>query len=190
MESQTEILNINNKKEEEQSEIKVDFVEEEEEEKKISENLMFKKRRISIFKLYFHISGPLEIILTILAIIMTIGAGCSNALKAWIFGDSSNNFTFATEIEVIKEFFGKELFDLIFEFIMEEVVKPLIDNQIKKYLIIGAAMSACNFLMTFLWTYLAMRQIQWLKTNYFTIILNQEQGWFDENNAFEFATTN
>ena len=187
MESQTEILNINNKKEEEQSEIKVDFVEEEEE-KKISENLMFKKRRISIFKLYFHISGPLEIILTILAIIMTIGAGCSNALKAWIFGDSSNNFTFATEIEVIKEFFGKELFDLIFEFIMEEVVKPLIDNQIKKYLIIGAAMSACNFLMTFLWTYLAMRQIQWLKNNYFRIILNQEQGWFDENNAFEFAT--
>ena len=189
MESQTEILNINYKnKEEEQSEIKVDFVEEEEEEKKISENLMFKKRRISIFKLYFHISGPLEIILTILAIIMTIGAGCSNALKAWIFGDSSNNFTFATEIEVIKKFFGKEFFDLIFEFIMEEVVKPLIDNQIKKYLIIGAAMSACNFLMTFLWTYLAMRQIQWLKNNYFRIILNQEQGWFDENNAFEFAT--
>ena len=49
-------------------------------------------------------------------------------------------------------------------------------------------MFVCNFLMMFLWSYIAMRQIRRLKTNYFRIILNQEQGWFDENNAFEFAT--
>ena len=36
--------------------------------------------------------------------------------------------------------------------------------------------------------------ICWIKTNghlkgkYFATILKQEQGWFDENNAFEFAT--
>jgi hypothetical protein len=30
--------------------------------------------------------------------------------------------------------------------------------------------------------------MHWMKINYFSLILKQEQGWFDENNAFEFAT--
>ena len=71
---------------------------------------------------------------------------------------------------------------------MTEKIKPLINDQIKKYLIIGALMFVCNFLMMFLWSYLALRQLHWLKINYFKTILKQEQGWFDENNAFEFAT--
>ena len=32
------------------------------------------------------------------------------------------------------------------------------------------------------------RDIHHLKFKYFSIILGQEQGWFDKNNAFEFAT--
>ena len=90
----------------------------------------------------------------------------------------------------MEELLDKEQFDQIFNYIMENYVKPSIDDQFKKYLIVGSVMFACNFLMMFLWNYLAIRQIKWLKTNYFKIILNQEQGWFDENNAFEFATTN
>ena len=163
-------------------------IEEKEEKEKIEENLMFDKKHISIFKLYFHISGTLEIILSVIAIIMTLGAGCSNAAMNWIFGDSANSFSLAAQIKVIKQIFGQELFDYIFNYIMEEKVKPLIDDQIKNYLIIGAVMFVCNFLMMFLWSYLALRQLHWLKNNYFKIILKQEQGWFDENNAFEFAT--
>ena len=68
----------------------------EKEEKKIDNNLMFEQKRITIFKLYLHISGGLEMVLTIIAIIMTIGAGCSSAIMTWVFGDSSNNFTLAT----------------------------------------------------------------------------------------------
>ena len=158
------------------------------EEKKIDNNLMFEKKSISIFKLYFHISGTLEIILSVIAIIMTIGAGCSNAIMNWIFGDSSNSFTMATEIDVIKEFLPKDIFDILFEYIMEDVIEPIINKKINQFLIIGAVMFVCNFLMMFLWSYLALRQVHWLKNNYFRIILNQEQGWFDENNAFEFAT--
>ena len=158
------------------------------EEKKIDNNLMFDKKSISIFKLYFHISGTLEIILSVIAIIMTIGAGCSNAIMNWIFGDSSNSFTMATEIDVIKEFLPKDIFDILFEYIMEDVIEPIINKKINQFLIIGAVMFVCNFLMMFLWSYLALRQVHWLKNNYFRIILNQEQGWFDENNAFEFAT--
>ena len=158
------------------------------EEKKIDNNLMFEKKSISIFKLYFHISGTSEIILSVIAIIMTIGAGCSNAIMNWIFGDSSNSFTMATEIDVIKEFLPKDIFDILFEYIMEDVIEPIINKKINQFLIIGAVMFVCNFLMMFLWSYLALRQVHWLKNNYFRIILNQEQGWFDENNAFEFAT--
>ena len=180
-----ETLTINKKDKQKKEEI---TQAKEEEPEKIEENLMFDKKHISIIKLYCHISGPLEIFLTVIAIIMTIGAGCSNAAINWIFGESSNNFSLASQIDIIKEVFGKELFDLIFNFIMEKVVEPLINKQINEYLIIGAVMFVCNFLMMFLWSYLALRQLHWLKNNYFKIILKQEQGWFDENNAFEFAT--
>ena len=155
---------------------------------KIDNNLIFEKKHISIFKLYCHISGGLEIFLSIIAIIMTIGAGCSNAIMNWIFGDSSNSFTLATTMEKLKEILDKELFNEIFNYIMEELVEPSINDQIKKLLIVGAVMTVCNFLMMFLWSYLSLRQLHWLKKNYFRIILNQEQAWFDENNAFEFAT--
>ena len=33
-----------------------------------------------------------------------------------------------------------------------------------------------------------MRQMHHLKEKYFSIILRQEQGWFDSNNVFEFST--
>ena len=164
---------------------KVDLVEEE---KKIDDNLMFEKKSISIFKLYCHICGPLEIFLTILAIIVTIAAGSSNAIQIYLFAGSFNDFSFATEIDIAKIIFGEELFREMFVFVMEVMVEPLIDKQIKKLLVVGAIMFVCNFLMMFLWSYIAMRQIRRLKINYFRIILNQEQVWFDENNASEFAT--
>ena len=185
--STDEMLTIN-KIDKSKKEETIQEKDEQEEQEKIEENLMFDKKHISIFKLYCHISGTLEIILSVIAIIMTLGAGGANAAMNWIFGESANSFSLAAQIGVIKEIFGKELFDIVFNFIMEEKVEPLINDQIKDYLIIGAVMFVCNFLMMFLWSYLALRQLHWLKNNYFKIILKQEQGWFDENNAFEFAT--
>ena len=166
---------------------------EEKEKEKAESNLMFQQKKISIVRLYCHISGKIEIILTIIAIIMTIAAGCSGALKSWIFGDSTNSLSFTIEFEEIKKVIDKypewkELFDLAFNYVKEEMVEPLIKKQIKKYLILGSIMFVCNFLMMFLWTYLSLRQLHWLKNNYFKLILTQEQGWFDENNSFEFAT--
>ena len=98
-----EILTVNKIDEKNKEEI----IKEQEEQEKIEDNLMFDKKNISIFKLYCHISGTLEIILSIIAIIMTIGAGCSNSVMNWIFGDSANSFTLGTEIDAIKEILGK-----------------------------------------------------------------------------------
>ena len=159
--STDEMLTINKIDKSKKEEI-IQEKDEQEEQEKIEENLMFDKKHISIFKLYCHISGTLEIILSVIAIIMTLGAGGANAAMNWIFGESANSFSLAAQIGVIKEIFGKELFDIVFNFIMEEKVEPLINNQIKDYLIIGAVMFVCNFLMMFLWSYLALRQLHWL----------------------------
>ena len=40
----------------------------------------------------------------------------------------------------------------------------------------------------FLWPYTALKQIHWMKKDYFRLILKQEQGWFDDNNVYEIAT--
>ena len=38
------------------------------------------------------------------------------------------------------------------------------------------------------WTFVGRRTCHKLKENYFRVILSQEQGWFNSNNPFEFAT--
>ena len=45
-----------------------------------------------------------------------------------------------------------------------------------------------TFLNNFMWQYAGLRQMHHLKEKYFAKILEQEQGWFDQHNAFEFAT--
>ena len=152
------------------------------------ENLIFDKKNISIFKLYCHISGSLEIFLSVIAIIMTIGAGLSNIFVDWVRGDSTNSFTLGSQMDDIKKIVGDELFNIIFQYVTEKLMEPNINKQVKLFLIIGAIMFVCNFLMIYLWPYLALKQLNWLKNDYFRIILRQEQGWFDENNVYEFAT--
>ena len=153
--------------------------EEGKEKDKAEENLMFGVKQISPFRLYYHISGKFEIFLMIAGTIFTIGAGCSGSLVALLLGDTINDFTDTSEIEDLPDNEYKEIMDKI---------EPSVNKMIKKFLIIGAIMFVCNFFMMFLWAYSSLRQMHWMKINYFNLILKQEQGWFDENNAFEFAT--
>ena len=152
---------------------------EEKENGEAEQNLMFGVKKISPFRLYYHISGKFEIFLMIVGTIFTIGAGCSGALISLLIGDTINDFTDTSEIE--------DLPDEEYKIILDRV-EPSINKMIKKFLIIGVIMFVCNFFMMFLWAYSSLRQMHWMKINYFNLILRQEQGWFDENNAFEFAT--
>ena len=146
---------------------------------KAEQNLMFETKKISVFRLYCHISGKFEIFLMIAATIFTIGAGISGPILSFLIGDGLDDFAGTSEIE--------ELSDEEFKFILDQV-KPFINKTIKKFLIVGAIMFVCNFFMVFLWDYSSLRQMLWMKINYFNLILRQEQGWFDENNIYEFAT--
>ena len=179
--SEDEPINIK-----ERIEVKDEHIKEGKEEK-VEQNLFFKKKYISIFRLYCNISGILEIILMIIAILATIVAGCSTAFIAVLIGDSTNNFTIAAIFEELESIVSEELFEFISSFVFG-LIEPEINDKIKRFLIIGAIMFFANFIMMFLWSYTSLRQMHWMKINYFKLILDQEQGWFDENNAYEFAT--
>ena len=160
-------------------EIKDDKKEEEEEKGEAEQNLLFGVKSISPFRLYYHISGKFEIFLMIAGTIFTIGAGCTMSLISLLIGETIDDFIDTNEIN--------DLPDNEYKAIMDKV-EPSINKMCKKYLIIGSIMFVCYFFMMFLWAYSSLRQMHWMKINYFYLILRQEQGWFDENNAFEFAT--
>ena len=145
----------------------------------VEENLIFNVKFISPLKLYCSISGKVEIFLMIVATILTIGAGCSNALKSSLLGDAINNLASTAET--------KDLPDDEYEVLMDNV-EPQINSTIRKFLIYGSIMFVLNFSGHFLWLYLGLRQMHKLKVDYFSLILRQEQGWFDLNNPYEFAS--
>ena len=69
-----------------------------------------------------------------------------------------------------------------------DTVKHAFEKQIKRFLVVGAIIFVCHFASVCFWTLVGSRMCHKLKENYFRIILSQEQGWFDANNPFEFAT--
>ena len=145
----------------------------------IEDNLLFDYKYINPVKLYYRISGKLEIFLMITATIFTIGSGLSNAIKSSLLGDAINNL--ATTVGT------KDLPDDEYEALMDSV-EPEVNKTIKKFLIYGSIMFVFNFLGEFLWLYSGMRQMHNLKIKYFSTILKQEQSWFESNNIFELGT--
>ena len=133
----------------------------------IEENLMFEYKPVSAFKLYYAINGKFELFLMILATILTIGAGCSNALKSTLLGDTINNLALTSHTE--------NMTDDEYEILMD-TVEPKVNKQIKKFLIYGSIIFVLKFLSQFLWLYSGLRQIHKLKMDYFSLILRQEQG--------------
>jgi ABC-type multidrug transport system fused ATPase/permease subunit len=174
-------------------------------------NLVFEEKNISPVKLYLHLSGKCEIILMILGTICALGAGVAAPLMCYLFGDMANDFSEANidenQMDILKALMdcnsleeamalaggnadrawsygvfytrGKELFQRF-----EDNVTSLI----RKLLIIGASMFVAFGGQKFFWSYCGMRQMHHLKEKYFAVILRQEQGWFDANNAYEFST--
>ena len=144
-------------------------------------NLMFEEQKISPMKLYCHLSNKCEVILMVIGFIGSMGSGVAAPLMTYLFGDTFNEFTGVTEelLEMVDENTKREMF---------EVFKHNIDKMVKKLLYIGTGMFFAFFIAKFMWNLCGIRQMQHLKESYFATILKQEQGWFDANNAFEFAT--
>jgi ABC-type multidrug transport system fused ATPase/permease subunit len=181
------------------------------EEVKKKSNLLFGEKQVSPFKLYCHLSETFEIILMILGTIASLGAGVAAPLMCYLFGDMANDFSSVNvdenqmdlleqlmkcknEEEIARLAGGNP--DRIWSYtIIYYKAKAMfnkfddnVDDLVKKLLIIGAAMFVAFGFEKFLWCYCGLRQMHHLKEKYFAVILRQEQGWFDANNAYEFST--
>ena len=174
-------------------------------------NLLFEEKEVSFVKLYLHLSEKCEIILMILGTICALGSGVAAPLMCYLFGDMANDFSSVNadddvmdlmerlmdcknEQEVIGLAEGNEDRAFIYVILYNQA-KALfekfddeVDKMVTKLMIIGAAMFFAFGLSKFLWNYVGMRQMHHLKEKYFSIILRQEQGWFDANNVYEFST--
>ena len=141
----------------------------------LKKKLMFDQKDISLFRLYSHLMRKIDILYLILALIGSLGAGLSMPIMAYISSDLMG------DIGNTSEYVDDPL-------ILLDRVENAFNTQIKRFLIFGAISFVCNFLAICFWCLLGSRMCHNLKRKYFTVILSQEQGWFDANNAFEFAT--
>ena len=142
-------------------------------EDELKKNLMFEEKDVSLFHIYRHLAEPIDYFYMALAIIGSIGAGLALPIMSYLSTDLFSDLGNTSEYDL--------------ETIMQKV-RHAFNTQIKRFLILGAIMFVCNFLSICFWTLMGSRMCHRLKRNYFTVILSQEQGWFDANNAFEFAT--
>ena len=94
------------------------------------------------------------------------------------FGGAINNFSNIQNINSNDPLHKNEIEDFINN----------IETIILRYLILGGILFLSNFLQAFCWQYSAFLQIYRLKENYFSLIMSQEQAYFDNSNSFELVT--
>ena len=144
----------------------------------MADKLMFEKQSVNLFRIYTHLFEPIDWLFLVLAIIGSIGAGISMPIMSYFTSDVYSDVGDTSESRDSPEAMAQML----------ETVEDTMDDQIKRQLITGAISFVCNFLSVCFWSLIGNRCVYNLKKKYFTTILSQEQGWFDSNNAFEFAT--
>ena len=149
--------------------------------KELKKNLMFAQKEISPFQLLCHLSENFEIMLMLLGVIGSIGSGVAGPLMSLLFGGSISDFSDLNSI-------GDQGNPKALKIWIATDFKDIVDERVMKYIYIGIGMFFAEFLNNSMWNYAGFRQIHHLKEKYFYTILKQEQGWFDANNAFEFAT--
>ena len=143
--------------------------------------LIFDKTKVSVFRLYFHLSNKFDFFLMILGLVGSIFTGASNPIMAYLTGTTTSEASLGTEgninsmNETQKKIFFKEF-------------KKNMDKKVSEFLIYGMTSFIAAFMSNFFWYYASLRQMHHLKEKYFARILMQEQGWFDQNNVYEFAT--
>ena len=144
-------------------------------EAELKKNLMFEEKNISLFHIYKHLSEPIDLLFIILATIGSLGSGISMPIMSYITTDVYADIGVTSEVTSDRDS-------------LMATVKDVFTTQEKRYLILGIIAFVCNFLSICFWSFMGSRMCHKLKRLYFKVILSQEQGWFDENNPFEFAT--
>ena len=156
----------------------------------LKKNLMFEQKNISAFHLYCHLSGKVEVLFMVLGIIGSLGSGVAGPLMTLLFGDTIDKFgdvKMGSGEGAAVQPTPEQLQAFMDEFI-NTTFKETVDDMVRNFLLIGVGMFCADFLNNTMWHLSGLRQIHRMKEKYFALILSQEQGWFDANNAFEFST--
>ena len=109
----------------------------------------------------------------LIGLIGSIGSGIAMPIMALLTGGAIGTFA-ETSADNMEGMGYNEKMELYANF------KHDANITVNQFLYIGIAV--------FVVEYSCLRQMHHLKEKYFARILEQEQGWFDQHNAFEFAT--
>ena len=150
-------------------------------EQKVKSKFLFEQKNISLCKFILHISSGLELLSMAIGCLGYIGAGLADPLIALLLGDTINKF-----IQINRNISGN-ISQSQYDLLMEEFT-GIANKMVHRFLYIGAICFLSNFIGGLIIGYTGLRQIHRIKENYFKLILNQEQSWFDENNSFELGT--
>jgi ATP-binding cassette subfamily B (MDR/TAP) protein 1 len=126
----------------------------------VLENL--KAKSVGFFKLQYSYTRPKDIPILILATMASFGMGISMPLFAITFGDSINNF-------------GDS------QLISPEIFLEKIKNMCLQFVYIAIGMWGAGFLMIWLWSYNGRMIAKSIKEDYFKLLMQQEQGFFEVN---------
>ena len=119
------------------------------------------------FKLYCTLSETADQIMMIFAILGSLGAGISNPLFAYFLGNVLNGIT-------PKNTLSQLIASL-----------SILTNN---FLFVGAGMFVANLLANCLWLIIGRRTAYKLKEKYFSLIMSQDQKFFDKHNPFELSS--
>ena len=144
-------------------------------------NLIFDLKDVSVFRLYLHLSESFEYFLMTMGFIGSIATGASNPIMAYLTGSTTSDAS-ESATNKIEELTDEE------KKVFFAAFKKSMDKKVREFMIYGTASFVAAFMSNFFWEYASLRQMHHLKEKYFARILMQEQGWFDQNNAYEFAT--
>jgi ATP-binding cassette subfamily B (MDR/TAP) protein 1 len=127
------------------------------------------KKAVSFFQLQYALSKKFDIFLVFLGLIGSIGTGLSMPIFSIIFGGTVNDFGPSAQTD-------------------KEKFLNTIEKMCLKFIFVGLGIWFCSFLNIWLWTYNGKTITKRLKKKYFSLLMSQEQGYFDVQDPNEFAT--
>ena len=140
--------------------------------------LMFDKKKVTLFKFYYHILEGVDWIFLILGVLGILACSLAGPILSYL------NATVYSKVGNTSEYRD----DLPSEEIMKLNVKETMELNVKKQMIYGSASLAGNIVGYGFFGLLSSRSLYNFKKKYVSLILSQEQGWFDKTDVFELAT--
>ena len=139
---------------------------------------LFERKHISICRFYFHLFEPIDYLYLVLSLIgcliRALASPVMTYLNATVFSDIGNT--------------SESRASLSEEELMKLNVKDTMESNIKKQLVCGAISFVGTIIAYFFFGLISTRCLRNFKKKYFTLILSQEQAWFDSINIFEFSS--